>query len=101
MITALFEFTRASPGPAPQGASASTYAHAVLVNWSMGQGRSFDPLMDLPHLLVATLTWDESNDATSRSDLESWCGKLGVAVSSALRMSVSPRQEDTELLAPH
>lgn len=100
MITALFEFTRASTHPVAHNVTASTDAYAVLLNWSMARGRSFDPVLDLPHLFVATLTWDEHHDASSKDDLDSWSHRLGISVSSPLRMSVGPQQEPTDLLAP-
>lgn len=68
----------------------------MLVNWSMGRGRSFDPVLDLPHLLVASLAWDERNDATSRQDLDSWSDRLGISVSSALRMSVDGVEQNPD-----
>ncbi len=93
VITALFEFTRASAHDAPKGVTASTDAHAVLLNWSMAPDRSFRPVLDLPDQLVASLTWDERHDAASRHDLDLWCRKLGISVSSALRMSVNAQQD--------
>lgn len=99
MITALFEFTRASARGAPKGVTASTDAHAVLLNWSMAPERSFHPVLDLPDLLVASLTWDERNDAASRRDLDSWCHRLGISVSSALRMTLDAQQDAEDLLS--
>ncbi len=101
VITALFEFTRASARAAPTGVTASTDAHAVLLNWSMAPERSFHPVLDLPDLLVASLTWDERNDAASRNDLDSWCHRLGISVSSALRMALNDQQDPVDLLSPN
>lgn len=101
VITALFEFTRASTHQIAHSVTASTDAYAVLLNWSMARDRSFDLVLDLPHLLVAALTWDEQHDASSRDDLDSWSHRLGISVSSALRMSVDSQQEPTDLTAPN
>lgn len=101
MITALLEFTRAGTRGAPKGVTASTDAQAVRFNWSMAPERSFHPVMDLPDLLVASLTWDERNDAAARNDLDSWCHRLGISVSCARRMSLDAQQDPVDLLSPN
>jgi hypothetical protein len=78
---------------------ASTDAQAVLLNWSMAHGRSFQPVLDLPDLFVASLTWDERRDTTSRKDLDTWSHRLDISVSKALRMSVSNPQDHRGLAA--
>jgi hypothetical protein len=88
--TATYEFTREDACRLKTSISASTDAHAVLLNWSMtAQNRSFHAVLDLPDRLVATLSWAPWDDESIQKDLHHWCRKLDIRLSHALRLAVA------------